>query len=108
MSNGKEGRRRARSLTKWNRSWIFNIVCGRDFSVGRDIIAFTTYTLKDCAQACASHNVHAGEDICKGVVFLSDFAATAKTYFETCFLKDWSNGTKNYDGNNRIGAATLF
>ncbi|KAF4632585.1 hypothetical protein G7Y89_g5538 [Cudoniella acicularis] len=82
-------------ITLGTLSSTFGITCGQDFTpvngVSSDIVAVISYSLHDCAQACASYNRDSGKLACKAATFNSDLTSIGTNY-GTCFLKNNTGG----------------
>jgi len=89
-------------------SWNFLVTCGIDWepSGDYDIIAFASYSIHDCAQACASYNLEKGQNICKGASFNSGLAYYVANYVGNCHLKNRTQEA-NRNGDNRGSGLTL-
>ncbi|KAG9231195.1 hypothetical protein BJ875DRAFT_487239 [Amylocarpus encephaloides] len=89
----------------------FAITCGEDFNAVRDksvdIVAITVYSLKDCAQACASYNRNNNDTLCKAAVFSSTFEYSVRQNLGSCWLKNSTGNEASNKGNTLAGLLLL-
>jgi hypothetical protein len=94
-------------VTLKSQTSLFGVTCGADFGsvTGRqiDILAIISYSLQDCAQACASYNLNIGQNICKGATFNSNLTGSVAINFGTCFLKNDTTGETQSTYNSYAG-----
>ncbi|KAH8684447.1 hypothetical protein BGZ60DRAFT_523661 [Tricladium varicosporioides] len=78
-------------VTLKSTTYTYATTCGQDFAgvdgKSPDIMAVISYSLHDCAQACASFNRNSGATICKAATFDSRLS-NINVNLGTCWLKN--------------------
>jgi hypothetical protein len=80
----------------------YRVICGQD-SAGPDIIAIVSYSILDCARACAAYNTNLQSNGCIGATFNS-YLRYVDAHKGTCWLKNQTgspvvNGLTGVDPN---------
>jgi hypothetical protein len=70
-------------------------------------VGILAYSLLNCAQACANYNMHYGQDVCQGAVFISNLTWVLPAISANCFLKNSTAGSITGDSNT-FAALTLL
>jgi hypothetical protein len=96
------------SITLGSTSYAFSIGCGTDFGgTNVDILAIISYSIADCAQACASYNYDYRQEVCKAVTWNSDLGVVEE-HFGNCFLKNDTSGRNAVVDDTYVGLTLLI
>jgi hypothetical protein len=96
------------SITLGSTSYAFSIGCGTDFGGANvDILTIISYSISDCAQACASYNYNYGQEVCKAVTWNSDLGVV-EGHFGNCFLKNDTSGRNAVVDDTYVGLTLLI